>query len=451
LIVVLLCVSVTTAAAGRIIVNRFKGPNAAKIERRVKAIAKLTTFSGDDIDVAGRVKATKKKRFVLVLVIKDRATGAELGTATLQLRKPKLDADAESAIASAFADAAAKPRDVAAGQPVTKPDTVAQQEPPKPAASEPAKPTTAPAATPPSSLLPPGPASESKPTARDPKELLPGAEVNADETPPPDPAPRVDKPATTPSPPEEPAARGRDPRKYIVEVALGAALVERTLQFQYDSAVTDRPVGYEGTLVAGGRASVEIYPFALGIAGEFERFTLRSQFPTGDAFDTTHMNWSAGLRLRWNLGSRPTLPTLTFGAGYGQRTFKLDTGGAAFDLPDVQYSYIDPSVRVKIPIGTPAFALRIEGRYLYLLGAGPLEEMQNYGGTKLTGWHGAAGLEVRLFKRLLIRATAEISRIEMTFDGTGAKTTMRDADPDQDVTSARDEYWGGHVMAGLVF
>jgi len=406
----------------------------------------MTTFTGDDLLVSGRFKKAGKKRFVLVLVIKDRASGTTIDTKTIRTRTPTLDAGAEGTVAAAFADAAAKPRDVAPESgPTTKPESVAQPEPPsKPPTPEPPKQDKG-------ALLPPGPLPESKERSADPKELLaPGSEVNASEPPPPqqaEPPPTVARA----NPPPEPPTRRRDVRAYRFEIALGAALVERTLQFTHDAAITDVPVGYDGTPVAGARASAEIFPFALGVAGEIERFTLRSQFATGETFDSTHMKWSAGLRLRWNIGSRPTLPTLTFGAGYGQLTFSFDTMGAGFDLPNVQYNFIDPGLRVRLPLFTRALALRLEGRYLYVLDSGQFQAAGNYGGTSFTGFDASAGLELRPFKGLVIQLIAELSQIDMTFDGTGSKTTMRDADPDQDVTSARDQYWGGYATLGWSF
>jgi hypothetical protein len=44
------------------------------------------------------------------------------------------------------------------------------------------------------------------------------------------------------------------------------------------------------------------------------------------------------------------------------------------------------------------------------------------------------------------------TRIGYSFDGSGAKTTMRDADPaSKDVGGALDQYFGGYVLGGYLF
>jgi hypothetical protein len=82
--------------------------------------------------------------------------------------------------------------------------------------------------------------------------------------------------------------------------------------------------------------------------------------------------------------------------------------------------------------------------------AGQIQQMDQYGTTTLSGYDFDLGGEYKLTPVLLARAGVHFTRIGMSFKGDGAKS-MRDVDPESDVTKARDSYFGIYLTAGYLF
>lgn len=257
------------------------------------------------------------------------------------------------------------------------------------------------------------------------------------------------------------AAVARDSRRWIVEIGAGVSVTRRRLDFTYQSDLQNKPFGYDGRPVAGGVVAGEIYPLAsrrgfvggLGVGFAYDRvFLLKSRLETGgDEYDTTQIHWGVGARWRWNPGSRPTLPTVKLGVGFGRLTFAIDTNGTALDLPDIDYQYLDAGLGVRVPLGANRFALVADGKYLFVMGSGDFETMENYGSGSIQGLDAQAGVEWRALPFLTVRVAGRYVRLAHAFDGSGAKASMRDADQDKDVGGALDQYMGGYVTAGTRF
>ena len=74
----------------------------------------------------------------------------------------------------------------------------------------------------------------------------------------------------------------------------------------------------------------------------------------------------------------------------------------------------------------------------------------NYGGASVRGVDLDAGVEIRVTPRVAVKIGARWLRMGFAFDGSGQKTA-RDANPDQDVAGAVDEYLGGYTTASWLF
>jgi opacity protein-like surface antigen len=190
----------------------------------------------------------------------------------------------------------------------------------------------------------------------------------------------------------------------------------------------------------------------LGVTFVFDRvFVLDSKY--GDkTYSTTQQRLGAGLRYRLPLGNRPTLPTLHVGVGYNKISFLIDRGGDVVPLPDSDYTYIDPGLGVRYPLGTPRLALLADARYMLVLSDGDFSNAANYGTSTVAGIDVDAGLEFRLMPRLPIHAGFRYTRIAYTINGDGDLSNNLDGNPNtQDVGGALDVYLGGYVTAGYIF
>jgi len=256
------------------------------------------------------------------------------------------------------------------------------------------------------------------------------------------------------------AARGR-----AIDLTAGLSVVSRSLSFSFDPGPTT-PQGYDGALVPGVYVDAEIYPMALvndkatgvtrhiGVSLVFDKVLLIKSKPVNQDVDlpTSQTRYGAGLVYRWNFGDSPTSPTLKLGVGYNKLSFTIDESAAPeamVDLPDVSYSYIDPSVGLRFPV-TEKIAATGEARYLVVTAAGPIAEADAYGAGGASGFGFDLGGEYKLGSTLAVRAGFQFMQIGLDFDGSGAMSD-RNGDMTQDVQSASDRFLGFHASLGWVY
>jgi hypothetical protein len=259
-------------------------------------------------------------------------------------------------------------------------------------------------------------------------------------------------------------------RDRAVDVAAGVSVIARRLSFTVNAGIADQPNGYNGTLVPGAYIAAEVYPLAfdhepgkkkgalagLGVAVVYDKVLKISSKLEGGTVDiaTAQVRWGVGVRYRLNIGSEPSGPQVKFGVGYNKLEFTLDQQAIMdnmldIDLPNVAYTYYDPGVAGRLPIGKQ-MAIYADGRFLIINDTGDMQLTENYGPATVSGLDLDAGLEYRLDARLLVRGGVRYQRIAYTFDGDGALGD-RDGDAMSDVPSATDQFFGGYVMGGYLF
>jgi hypothetical protein len=246
----------------------------------------------------------------------------------------------------------------------------------------------------------------------------------------------------------------------------GVSVVARTLSFTTRSGLArnQQPSGYDGTVVPGGMVDGEIYPLVLmgskpdsllaglGVTFLYDRVFLLKSKAGSEEYTTTQQRYGVGLRFRLNIGHKPTLPTVFVGIGYNSLSFAIDADPTVTGLPDVNYSYVDPNIGFRMPLGTDKLALLAEARYLLILGSGAFSEQDNYGSGTTVGVDFEGGLEYRLMPRLPIHVGIHYVRIAYDFDGTGKLANNLDGDSTSaDVGGALDEYLGGYATIGYIF
>jgi len=263
------------------------------------------------------------------------------------------------------------------------------------------------------------------------------------------------------------ARAGRGPTLPAIRFDAGASAIGRRLAFKTTGG-TGAPPDYRNTPVPGARAAGEIYPFAfdapsgwlsgLGAAVEYDQalaISLNANGATTAPLAITERSYAVGLRYRLAFGQRSTSPTLTFGAGYATRTFKVDRSAlmstASIDLPDVDYRMIDPGLSFRLPLGGRV-AVTLAGRGLLVMSAGAIQDADQYGMARVYGASAAAGFEIGLTDRLGLRLAAEGTQIGSTFAGTGILTNSRDGDSSTiEVRGVIDRYYGGSATLSVIY
>jgi TolB-like protein len=265
--------------------------------------------------------------------------------------------------------------------------------------------------------------------------------------------------------PQEPE---QDRRSRGLDGIAGVSVVSRKLSFDFADGLQNTPQGYDGGLVPGVYAAAEIYPMALidrkgrGIARDFgldlmvdKVLVLKSKLEGGgdESLSTNQTRYGAGLVWRWNFGSSPTNPTIKLSARYNQLSFTIDESEAAdpaaIEIPDVSYTFVDPGLELRVPIGE-RLAVLAEGRYVHVLDAGQIEDADRYGDASVFAFDADLGAELMVMPNLVARAGARFTQYSLEFDGQGALTERTD-DGTQDVTAASDRYLGFYATAGVLF
>jgi hypothetical protein len=248
----------------------------------------------------------------------------------------------------------------------------------------------------------------------------------------------------------------------------GGSVASRKLDFNVRDGVMNGPAAYEGPVVGGIYATGEIYPLAfqpgqssllrnLGVSFVFDR-VLKLESAVDDGMDgvvnlpTSQTRYGLGARYRLNLGSSPTSPSLVMGAGYNKLTFEIDRGaapGAIVDLPNTDYTYLDPGLTLRVPVGDK-LAFTVDARLMLFLDAGEIQDPEQYGRAVVTGFDADAAADYRLSERFFVRVGLHLTAVGFDFKGTGEKTDLN-GDEQQDVGGAFDRYLGIYAALGFIY
>jgi len=242
-------------------------------------------------------------------------------------------------------------------------------------------------------------------------------------------------------------------------VETGVIALKRTLSFSSRADFELPPQGYKGTFAPAGHVAVELYPAAitaphsvvggLGVYAAYDQvFGLVTRSTNAPDVDLTtqQVHWSVGARFRYAFGDLPNLPSVVIGVGYSRRAFTIDRSalpdGQLLDLPDVDYRAIEPSLQLRVPIGTERLALTLAAQALLMRTTGAIQQPEEYGAAKVTGVEGSVTIDAAITRRILLRLSGGMSQVGFDFNGNGRMSNMRDADPNQDVGGALDRWLG---------
>ncbi|HEY2744693.1 MAG TPA: hypothetical protein VGL86_08725, partial [Polyangia bacterium] len=247
------------------------------------------------------------------------------------------------------------------------------------------------------------------------------------------------------------------PRWYRwVEATVGVIVDSRRLAF-----TPSAPPAYHPGTGGGIHADVTIYPFAFlhavahGVfAGLGGGVTVDKPFwPTTKFEGTPNQYATAELRVeggaRWRFVVRKWRPrlevTLLAGAGLHQYSIAKAVNpatGAKSDAgpPDAAYVYGSLGAQLRLVVWHERLMPWISGAYEYVPDSGPTENVDEYGTAHTNGVMLRAGLDVRVWRRLRVGASAFWELVGLKF--THELPTERSA------SRATDQYFGGIFTVG---
>ena len=233
-----------------------------------------------------------------------------------------------------------------------------------------------------------------------------------------------DAPAAGSSDDDEPDATGvvgslETQRKGgVIRLDTGAS--QRRLSFTYRSGLDTRPWGYTGAPAGMGGVSGEyVLPLGLGVYGNYaQSFGMSARLDNGTqpVARLSQVEYAAGALYRKHVGR----VFLEGSVAYNTLVFAIERRqGVDFDIPDVQYTYLDPGLRLGFTSGR--LHLAAGARYLHVTSAGPMTAQANYGGGKIMGGQGEATVAFDVTDSLVVQAGATYTLFAFIFDGTGQK------------------------------
>jgi hypothetical protein len=264
----------------------------------------------------------------------------------------------------------------------------------------------------------------------------------------------------------KPIATTHTANRVAIRLDVGGSGSQRKLAFvsrDYPQA----PKGYGNSFVGGFRIEGQFYPFAfsspkgaggIGLAGMYDQtasLNLTSTAQPDTKFPVTQRRYAVGLRYRLVFGSSETSPTLTIGASYGHRTFKVNRSalamGNVIDLPDTDYVGFAPMLELRIPI-VARVQLTLGGAAWLLSGAGQIQQPDQYGQARVTEGEGSVGLDFIITSRFAVRVSGDFAQYGYKFTGNGDQTKNRDMEPSSpDVGGASDRYFGGALTLAVLY
>ncbi len=258
------------------------------------------------------------------------------------------------------------------------------------------------------------------------------------------------------------------PANRAIDAVFGISLNARRLSWKADGDLgpstgpgLGKPPNYNGVPAPGALLDITAYPLAfghkkkgvltgIGLSAMYDQALLISS-KTGDGtkLKTQANRFQLGGVFRYPLGSKPDAIVVGGRLAFGKQSFQIQMGS---DLPNVNYTAIEPGAFVKLPVGKLTFNADLGYQLISKTGQMTKGDMTGYGKGKVSGIDFAVSGDYSLSKALFARAGLKIERIGYKFDGSaGTLATGRDNDETQDVKGATDMYIGAAFTVGYLY
>jgi len=265
------------------------------------------------------------------------------------------------------------------------------------------------------------------------------------------------------------------PGRRAIDAVLGLSFTARNLKFSYNSDLASVPPGYKQSVPVGGAlVDITAYPLAFG----HKKTDITTNIGIGIIYDqalvissrkkylddmgtqqtatlsTSEKRWQVAAKFRYPIGKGAKAPVVGASLGYGKQSFTVDDqlpNGEDTDIPSVTYTMITPAAFVKFPV-TDKIILNLDAGFHAITNTGAIQSRTQYGAATVSGYSIVLGADYMVTQKIFARAGVRYQSIGLSFKGDPmSKTNTRDGDPEQDVTGAKDTYFGGSVTAGYVF
>jgi hypothetical protein len=251
-----------------------------------------------------------------------------------------------------------------------------------------------------------------------------------------------------------------------IRLDVGASFVQHS--FGFDTTMAGNPQG-ASLAGPGARVVVEAYPLALtdpasplarlGVAIDYDRTFGVKVASMGENAPVTQTHYGIGLRYRHAFGTTERSPTVTFGLGFGKRTFSPDAGKLTSDAaktnvaktaPASDATLLDPGVAGRYPLN-PRFALVGGVRGLLLTGAGDIQEAASYGSATVYGVDADLGIDIVINPRFAVRIAGEFTQVSYSFKGNGTLTNLDGDASTAEVKGLSDRSLGATATLGVLY
>ncbi len=275
---------------------------------------------------------------------------------------------------------------------------------------------------------------------------------------------------------DQPAAMDSEtainPANRAIDMGIGLSFTARKLTFKSDADLAAPPPQYANQVpLPGAYLAGTVYPLSighnrtdiyagLGLTFSYDRVLyIQSEKGYIDAMTMTSETAKlATIESRWSLGPVFRYPLNGKGAVGGSLVYSKQKFQIAQQLPDMSptdvptilYQTIELGGFVQYPV-IPKLTANLNVGLMAFLSDGDIGAPNQYGGGGKIGFEGAIGADYMLKPKIFLRAQIRLEEVSLSFNGTGAQTTMRDSDPAQDVHGATDMYYGGAVTIGFFY
>ncbi len=264
-----------------------------------------------------------------------------------------------------------------------------------------------------------------------------------------------------------------NPANRAIDMGIGLSFTSRHLSFKADADLAAPPPQYSNQApLAGAYIDGTIYPLSIGhhrtdiysgigLTFSYDRVLyIQSEKAYDDPTTmTTATAKLATIESRWSLGPIFRYPLNGKGAiggslVYSKQKFQIaqelpDMAGPT-DVPTILYQTMELGGFVQYPV-IPKLTANLNLGLMAFLSDGDIGSANQYGGGGKIGFEGTIGADYMIKPKIFLRAQIHLEEVKLSFNGTGAQTTMRDSDPAQDVQSATDVYYGGAVTIGFFY
>ena len=261
-------------------------------------------------------------------------------------------------------------------------------------------------------------------------------------------------------------ARALSPGNRAIDATLGLSISARRLSWKTAGdlapsmgvAGQGKPPNYKGTPAPGAVLDLTAYPLAFGHKSDgmlknagvtvmYDKALLISSEAGGQKKDTAAQRFAVGAVFRYPFGKSATSPVIGGRLRFGKQKFQIQ---GPVDLPNVNYTIIDPGVFFRYPL-SEKIVLNANLSYMLFSNTGQMQKADQYGAATVSGFEGELGGDYAITGAIFARAAIKVETIGFTFKGKGALTTGRDADMEVDVFGARDTYLGAAFTVGYLY